>query len=118
DAALAFDLREIADAAEKIVRDARRAAAAPGDFIRAAFFNFDVQQARRTNDDFFQLFRVIVIKAFTDREASKQRRGEQTAASGRADEREAWEVEPDAAGVRALVDDDIQFEILHGGIQI
>jgi len=49
DAAVVPDLRVVAHAAEQVVRDARRAAAAPGDFVRASGFDLNVQQcAERT----------------------------------------------------------------------
>ena len=50
--------------------------------------------------------------------AREQRRGEQAAARGRADEREARQVQPHAARVRSLVDDDVEFEILHRRVEI
>ena len=50
--------------------------------------------------------------------AREQRRGEQAAARGRADEREARQIQPHAARVRPLVNDDVEFEILHRRVQI
>ena len=50
---------------------------------------------------------------FADGEASQQGRGEEAAAGGCANEREAGEIEANTAGIGALVDDDVQFEILH-----
>jgi len=45
----------IADTAEQIVHDARRATAAPGDFMRARRVNFHVEQICRAGDDFVQV---------------------------------------------------------------
>ena len=45
-------------------------------------------------------------------------RGEQAAAGGGADEREARQVQPHAAGVRPLVDDDVELEVLHRRVEV
>jgi hypothetical protein len=57
DAALAFDLGVIADAAQEIVRDARGAAAAPGDLRRPRRVDGDGEQVRRALDDAGELLR-------------------------------------------------------------
>ena len=67
---------------------------------------------------FSQLFGVIIIQPFANRKTSEQRRGQQSAARRRADQGEARQIQPHTARVRALVDDDVQFEILHRGIEI
>ena len=112
------DLGVIAHAAEQVVRDARRAAAAPGDFVRALAVNLHVQQARRADDDFLQICGHVIIQPFAHGKAREQRRGEQSAARGRADEREARKIQPHAARVRPLVNDDVEFEVLHRRVQI
>ena len=86
--------------------------------MRASLLDFNIQQARGTDDNFFQVLRHVIIQPFTHGKARKQRRRKQSAARRRADEREAREIQPDTTGVRALVNDDVQFEILHRGIEI
>ena len=76
-------------------------------------FDLHVQQPRRANDDRLQLFGVVIIQPLAHGKTREQRRGEQTAARRRADEREARQVQPHAARVRPLVNDDVEFEILH-----
>ena len=44
---------------------------------------------------------LVIVQPLAHREAREQRRGEQAAAGGRADEREARQIQPHAAGVRA-----------------
>jgi hypothetical protein len=65
-----------------------------------------------------QVVRRIIIEPVDQPEARAQGRGDHARARGRADEREARQVEPYAARVRSLVDDDIEPEILHRGIEI
>ncbi len=112
------DLGVIAHAPEQVVHDARRAPAAPGDLMGPGRFDLHIEQVCRADDDFLQIFANVVIQPFAHPEPRQQRRGEQAAARRRADEREARQVQPDAAGVRPLVNDDVQLEILHRGIEI
>ncbi len=69
------DFGIIADAAEQVVRDARRAAAAPGDFMRAGFFDFHVQQSPGADNNFLQVVGDVVIEPFAHGEAREQRCG-------------------------------------------
>jgi len=62
DAAVVPDLRIITHAAEQVVGDARRAPAAPGDFVRALAVNLHVQQMRRADDDFLQVCGHVIIE--------------------------------------------------------
>src|SRR3989338_5574490 len=50
-------------------------------------------------------------------ETFTQRRGQQTAAGRRADERERLEVKIDRLGVRAFVHDKVDLEAFHGRVQ-
>ena len=61
---------------------------------------------------------LVVIQPFADGKRVSKRRGEQPAAGGGADEREARQVQPHAAGVGALVHDDVQLEILHRRVEV
>ena len=81
--------------------------------MRTLAVNLHVQQARRADDDFLEICGHVIIEPFAHGKAREQRRGEQSAARGRADKREARQVQPHAARVRPLVNDDIEFEILH-----
>ena len=77
-----------------------------------------LQQPGGTDDDFLQIFGHVIIQPFADGKTREQRRGEQAAARGRADEREARQIQPHAARVRPLVNDDVEFEILHRRVEI
>ena len=86
--------------------------------MRAGGFDFHLQQTRGADDDFLQIFNYIIIQPFADGKAREQRRGEQAAAGRRANQGEPGQVQSDAAGVRSLVNDDVEFEIFHRRIQI
>ena len=112
------DLGVIAHPAEQIVGNARRAAAASGDFAGALVLDFHSEQPRGAEDNLVELLGLVVIEPLANREAGQQRRSQQPAAGGRADERESGQVEPDAARVWSLVNDDVEFEILHGRVEV
>ncbi len=119
DAAVALDLGVIPHAAQEVVGDARGAAAAPGDLDRAAGSSismFSRRAERRTIG--LQLFGAVVIEPLAHGEAREQRRGQQSAARGGADQGEARQIQPHAAGVGSLVDDDVELEILHRRIEV
>ena len=69
-AAVVPDLRVIANAPEQVVDDARCAAAATGDFMRAGLLNFDLQQTRRAEDDFLQIVADVIIQPFAHAESA------------------------------------------------
>ena len=58
----------IAHAAQQIVRDARRAAAAPGDLAGALLIDLHVQQPRGADDDFLQLLGLVIVQSLANRE--------------------------------------------------
>src|SRR6266516_599740 len=118
DATIASHLRIVAHATEQIVRNAWCAATAPGDFVRAIQFDFHVQQPRGANDDFVQLRGLVIVQPLAHGETGEQRRGEQAAAGRGADEGETRQVQADAARVGSLVNDDVEFEILHRRVEI
>jgi hypothetical protein len=70
-------LREVADEVDQVVGDARRAAGARGDFLRAAVVDLDLEQAAAAADDALERGGVVVVEARLEREARAQRRGEQ-----------------------------------------
>jgi hypothetical protein len=80
--------------------------------------DFEFEQPRRAEDDLLQILGGIIIEPVDEAEAGAQRRGNHARAGGRADEGEARQVEPDAARIGALVDDDVEAEILHRRVEI
>src|SRR5262249_57315177 len=103
--------------AERPSGDARRAAGAARDLVRAIAGHADAEQARATVDDLFELALGIKIEPHRNPEAVAQRVGEQTRARGRADQRELGEIDLDRARRRPLADDEVELEILHGRIE-
>ena len=59
----------------------------------------------------------VVVEPRDEAEAVAQRTGDEAGACGRADEREAREVQADRARRRTLADDDVELEVLHRGIE-
>ena len=117
DAAGAF-LGVVADEVDEVVGNARGAAATRGDFFGAAFVDRDFEERAAALDDADERGDVVVIEARLEREAGAERRGEQAGAGGGADEGEARDREADAAGVGALVDHDVEAEVLHRGVEV
>lgn len=118
DAAVGALLGVVADEVDEVVGDARGAAGARGDFAGAGLIDGDFEQCAGATDNFFERGGVVVIETRLERETRTERGGEQARARGGADEGEARDREADAAGVGALVDHDIEAEILHRGVEI
>ena len=118
DASVVADLGVVADAAEEVVGDAGSASAAAGDFPCAVFFDGDVEKTGGTDDDVAELLGGVVVKSFFDGESADEGAGEEAAARGGADEGKFFEVDSDASGVGALIDDDVQFEVFHSGVEV
>jgi hypothetical protein len=71
----------------------------------------------RADEDPLEIGRRVVLEPRGPAEAVAQRRGEQARARGRADEREARQVEPHRARADPLADQQIELEVLHRGIE-
>ncbi len=115
DRALMAYLGEVAHAAQQAVGDARRAARTGGELGRRLVVDRDPEDACRAPHDRGELVLGVVLESLPDAEAVAQRRGEQSGARGRADQREGRHREADAARRRPLADHDVDLEILHGG---
>src|SRR5690606_15637134 len=118
DAAVALDLGEVARAAEEAVGDARRAAAAPGDLVRAVLLDLDADDARRAEDDLLKELGGVVVVAEVDPEAGAERGREEALARRRADERERRQRDADGARARAGIDQDVDGVVLHRGVEV
>ena len=60
---------------------------------------------------------VVEVEPADEPEPVAQRPGDQPGAGGGPDQGEPGQVEPDAAGGRALADEDVELEVLHGRIE-
>ena len=118
DPAVGAHLREITHPAQQVVGDARRAPCPARDFQRPRRVGLDVDQPRAPLDDVRQVFRRVIIQPAVHPEARPQRRGDHPRARRRAHQREFRQVQPHAPGVRPLVDDDVEFVVLHRRIQV
>ena len=117
-AAAPADMREVAHPPQQAAGDARRAARAPGDLVRRRpRVMRDAEHARAAVDDLLQLLVGVEIEPHRNAEAVAQRRGEQAGARGRADQREAREIDLHRARRRPLADDQVELEILHRRIE-
>ena len=117
DLAVARDQREVAHAAQQPSGNARRAAGAAGDLVGAVRRHADAQNARAAIDDLLELGLGIEIEPDRDAEAVAQRVGQEARARGRAHQRELREIDLDRARRRPGADDEVELEILHGGIE-
>ena len=64
-----------------------------------------------------ELVGVVEVEAADEAEPVAQRAGHQPGAGGGADQGEPGQVESDAAGRRALADEDVELEVLHGRVE-
>ena len=61
---------------------------------------------------------MIIIQPLTHGKPAQQWRGEQAAPRGRANQGEARQIQPHAARVRPLIDDNVELEIFHCRVEI
>ena len=71
----------------------------------------------RADHDGLQLVDVVEVETPDEAEPVPQGPGHQAGAGGGTHQGEAGQVEPDAAGRRALADEDVELEVLHGRIE-
>ena len=118
DGAVALDLGEVADTAQQQVGDTRGSAAASGNLVGRVVGDFDFYDARRPFQDFGQRCGIVVLEPQVDAEAGAERSREQAAAGGGPHERERVEGDLHAAGIRARLNHDVDFVVLHGGVEV
>ena len=117
DHVVARRMGEVAHPAKQSAGDARGAARAAGDFVRAVFGDVGAEQARGAADDLLQFGDAVEIEADRDSEAVAQRRGQQALAGGGADQGEFGKVDADRAGGRAFADHQVERPVLHRRIE-
>jgi len=117
DDALGLDVGEVPDAPDEPVGDAWRPSRAPADFRGGAGFDGHVQQPCRPVDDGFQFFRGIEVQPVHQPEAFTERGGERAGPGRGSHQGERRQIQFHGAGGRALADDEVDLEILHGGVQ-
>ena len=109
---------EVAHAAQQAAGDARRAARAPGDLVRAVVASWPTPSTRAPRlDDQLQFFDRVEIEPDRNAEAVAQRRRQQPSARRRADEGELRKVDLHRARRRAFADDEVELEVLHRRIE-
>src|SRR5216684_584513 len=117
DAAGGAHFSKIAGAAQQAVGDARRSAAAAGNFFGAAFVHFDSENFRGAMQDDQQILGLVKIEAMHDAEARAKRGGDESGAGGSADQREVAEWKGMNARAGSLPDDEVEAKIFHRGIE-
>ena len=117
DAFRPFDHGEIAHPPEQPPGDARRAARAPGDLVRAVGGERQADHSCAAGDNALQLLGGIKIEADRNAEPVAQRRSEEPGAGRRADQGEPGEVDLHRARRRPRADDEVELEILHRRIE-
>ncbi len=116
DLAITLNGGEIANAAKESIGDTRGTSRAAGDFVGGIIGDFHVEKFGGTGDDFLEFLRGIEIDMIVQAEAVAQRGREKSGAGGGADEGESFQRDIYDFGEGAFIHDEIDFEILHGGI--
>src|SRR6476469_492617 len=115
---VAFNLGEVAGAAQQVVGNAGRAARAAGNFVGRVLVNGRTQDFGRALHDGGQQLGVVVLQARGDTEAGPQRRREHTRAGGGANEGERRQRNLHRAGVRTRVEHDVDAVVFHRRIEV
>src|ERR1700721_2716371 len=108
---------EVAPPVQQPSGDARRSAGTRSDFAGALGVQIESEYARSPLDDRLQFVRLIEIEPKRNTEPVAQRRRDQARAGRCADEREGRKGDLDRASAWTFADHQIEFEILHRGIQ-
>ena len=108
----------VADPAQKIVGDPRGASATACDFGGGGVIEFHSEEGCGAAHDRSQVFDGVVVEAVGDSETGAKGGTEEAGAGSCTDEGEAGEIQADGASGRALVDNDIDPEVLNGGVEI
>ena len=108
----------VADPAQKIVGDSGGASATACDFGGGGVIEFHSEEGCGAAHDRSQVFDGVVVEAVGDSETGAKGGTEEAGAGGCTDEGEAGEIQADGASGRALVDNDIDPEVLNGGVEI
>jgi len=108
----------VADPAQKIVGDSGGASATACNFGGGGVIEFHSQEGCGAAHDRSQVFDGVVVEAVGDSETGAKGGTEEAGAGGCTDEGEAGEIQADGASGRALVDNDIDPEVLNGGVEI
>ena len=98
DDAVSAYLRIVTHALEQTVGDTRCTARARGDLVRAGAVNLHLEDPGAALHDLLQLSRAVELQPQVDAKTVAQRRGQLPGARGRADEREARQIQPDRIG--------------------
>lgn len=108
----------VADPAQKIVGDSGGASATACNFGGGGVIEFHSEEGCGAAHDRSQVFDGVVVEAVGDSETGAKGGTEESGAGGCTDEGEAGEIQADGASGRALVDNDIDPEVLNGGVEI
>ncbi len=114
---VAVDLRPVADSAQEAVRDTRRAPASTGDLADSVAVDRHAEQACRPGDDHLEVGGVVEVEVGGEPEAVPQRTRQQAGTRRGTHQGERLDVERDRGRSRALPDDDVHAEVLHGEVQ-
>jgi len=108
----------VADPAQKIVGDSGGASATACNFGGGGVIEFHSEEGCGAAHDRSQVFDGVVVEAVGGSETGAKGGTEEAGAGGCTDEGEAGEIQADGASGRALVDNDIDPEVLNGGVEI
>ena len=108
----------VADPAQKIVGDSGGASATACNFGGGGVIEFHSEEGCGAAHDRGQVLDGVVVEAVGDSETGAKGGTEEAGAGGCTDEGEAGEIQADGASGRALVDNDIDPEVLNGGVEI
>src|SRR5437762_2635691 len=112
-----FDLGVVANAAQEPVRDAGRAARAPGNFDGSGFVQRGGENLRRALDDFLQVLDGVEIQMIKKAEAIPQGAREAPGARRGAEKREPLERHVNRLREHAFVHDEIHAEVFHRRVE-
>src|SRR5699024_4273692 len=117
DVSVGVDLREVTDATQQTVGDARGAARAGGDLHGGVGVHGHVEDTGRAGDHAGEIVYVVELHLGGEAETVTQRAGEHAGAGRRRHQREGREFQGDGRRARPLAHDDVDAEVLHRHVE-
>ncbi len=110
-------LRVIAHTTQQADGDARRPATAHRQLAQPVSVNADTEQCSITFQNECDFLRRVEFQTLNHAKTISKRRGQQSGARRRSDQRKPRQIEADRAGGRTFADHDVEGVILHRGVE-
>ena len=118
DLCLPLHLDKVTDPLEISIGDPRCPAATTGERFGTLAGHIEVENPRTSKENIDDLVIIIQLEFFLNSKSSSKGCGQIAFSSGGSDQRETRQMDPHRACVGARIDDDVDLEVFHGGVEV